>query len=150
MPPTPLSFAKRVFYLIVLSRRRIEPSRCGRTDRPPHSYKIRIAKFHNAPTKFLGVESRRGRHDRFYCGDSESESELVPVLSRIGFRQIVSRWLSLTTQPRSTASSGSQIQGRNESYHQEYNHEQYGHTSPLLGVRRIRSRKRSAWWRCGG
>ncbi len=65
MPPTPLSFAKRVFYLIVLSRRRIEPSRCGRTDRPPHSYKIRIAKFHNAPTKFLGVESRRGRHDRF-------------------------------------------------------------------------------------
>jgi hypothetical protein len=73
MPTAPLSFAKPIFYLIVLSRRRIEPSRCRRTDRPPHSYKIRIGKFYDATTKFLTVEPWK-RHGKFYCGDSESES----------------------------------------------------------------------------
>jgi len=73
MTTAPLSFAKPIFCLIVLPRHRIEPSRCSRTDRPPHSYKIRIGKVHDAPTKFPDVESW-GRHGRFYCGDSESES----------------------------------------------------------------------------
>jgi hypothetical protein len=73
MPTAPLSFAKPIFCLIVFSRRGIEPSRCGRTDRPPHSYELRIGKFHDTTTKFLTVESL-GCHGRFYCGDSESES----------------------------------------------------------------------------
>jgi hypothetical protein len=85
MPTAPLSFAKPIFYLIVLSRHRIEPSRCGRTDRPPHSYKIRIGKLYDAMTKFLTVEPW-GRHGKFYCGDSESESARSgPIENTVAF-----------------------------------------------------------------
>ncbi len=73
MPTAPLSFAKSVFNLIVLSRYRIKPSRCGRTDRPADFYKARIRKSHDAIREFLAVESWGG-HIKFYCGDSENES----------------------------------------------------------------------------
>jgi hypothetical protein len=57
MPTAPLFFAQPIFYLVVLSRHRIKPSRSGRTDRPAHTYKIRIGKSHDATTKLLAVES---------------------------------------------------------------------------------------------
>jgi hypothetical protein len=65
MPTVPLLFAQPILRFIVLSRQRIQPSRCSRTNRPTDAYKIGIRKFQDALTKFFRVESC-GFHGRLH------------------------------------------------------------------------------------